>query len=65
MSKSSVKPRATIIWSEQTAKLKRKFATITDRDLNFEKGKLEEMLSRLQEKMGKSKHELYDIITKI
>ena len=59
MSKSSVKPKATLIWSEQTEKLKQKFSSLTDRDLFFEEGKMEEMLQRLQNKIGKSKHELY------
>ncbi len=59
MSKSSVKPKATLIWSEQTEKLKQKFSSLTDRDLFLEEGKMEEMLQRLQNKIGKSKHELY------
>ncbi|HLN22160.1 MAG TPA: hypothetical protein VK213_13790 [Bacteroidales bacterium] len=65
MSKSRVRPKATIIWSEQTEKLKQKFSALTDRDLYFEQGKMEEMLSRLQQKVGKSKHELYEMITKL
>lgn len=65
MSKSSVKPKATIIWSEQTEKLKQKFSSLTDKDLYFEQGKMEEMLTRLQKKVGKTKHELYEIITKL
>lgn len=65
MSKSSVKRKATIIWSEQTEKLKRKFSSLTDKDLYFEQGKMEEMLMRVQKKVGKTKHELYEIITKI
>lgn len=63
MSKSSVKPRATILWSEQTEKLKQKFSMLTDRDLYFEQGKLDAMLQKVQKKVGKSKHELYEIIT--
>lgn len=65
MSKSSLKPRATIIWSEQTEKLKQKFSMLTDKDLYFEQGKMDEMLMRLQKKVGKTKHELYEIITKL
>jgi uncharacterized protein YjbJ (UPF0337 family) len=65
MSKPSIKPKATIVWNEQTEKLKKRFAILTDRDLYFEQGKLDEMLSRLQKKVGKTKHELYDIITKL
>jgi uncharacterized protein YjbJ (UPF0337 family) len=65
MSRSSVKPKATIIWSEQTEKLKQRFSTLTDKDLYFEQGKIDEMLTRLQKKVGKTKHELYEIITKL
>lgn len=65
MSKSSVKPKATILWSEQTEKLKHKFSMLTDRDLYFEQGKLDEMLQKVQKKVGKTKHELYEIITKL
>jgi uncharacterized protein YjbJ (UPF0337 family) len=65
MSRSSVKAKATIIWSEQTEKLKQRFSTLTDKDLYFEQGKIDEMLTRLQKKVGKTKHELYEIITKL
>jgi uncharacterized protein YjbJ (UPF0337 family) len=65
MSRSSVKPKATIIWSEQTEKLKQRFSMLTDKDLYFEQGKIDEMLTRLQKKVGKTKHELYEIITKL
>ncbi len=65
MSKVNVKTRATINWKEQTEKLKMKFSTLTDKDLYFEQGKMGEMLSRLQSKVGKTKHELYELITKL
>lgn len=49
-------------WNEQKAKLKQKFATLTDNDLMFVEGKKDEMLGRLQVKLGKSKEELRKII---
>lgn len=49
-------------WNEQKGKLKQKFAILTDNDLLFEAGKKEEMLGRLQVKLGKSKEDLEDII---
>ncbi len=49
-------------WHEQKGKLKQKFAVLTDNDLLFEKGKKEEMLGRLQIKLGKTKEELQKII---
>jgi uncharacterized protein YjbJ (UPF0337 family) len=50
-------------WNEQKGKLKQKFATLTDNDLMFVEGKKDEMLGRLQLKLGKSKEELYKIIS--
>lgn len=64
MSKPTIKPKATIAWSKQTEKLKKKFSALAEKDLYFEDGKLEEMLSKLQEKMGTSNHELFGIIVK-
>ncbi|HBG71595.1 MAG: general stress protein CsbD [Bacteroidetes bacterium GWF2_43_63] len=49
-------------WNEIKGKLKMKFATLTDNDLLFEKGKKDEMLGRLQIKLGKSSEELKKII---
>jgi len=49
-------------WNEQKGKLKQKFATLTDNDLQFEEGKKDEMLGKLQTKLGKSKEELSAII---
>jgi uncharacterized protein YjbJ (UPF0337 family) len=65
MAASNVKPKATISWNDQARKLKEKFSTLTDKDLNFEQGKMGEMILRLQEKVGKSKHEIYQLITKL
>ena len=49
-------------WNEQKGKLKQKFATLTDKDLMFEEGKKDEMLGKLQIKLGKSKEELKKIM---
>lgn len=49
-------------WEEQKGKLKQKFAQLTDDDLLFIEGKKEEMLGRLQTKLGKTKEELHKII---
>lgn len=49
-------------WEEQKAKLKRKFAALTDNDLLFVEGKKEEMIHKLQYKLGKTKAELIKII---
>ena len=51
-----------IIWNEQKGKLKQKFALLTDNDLMFEHGRKDEMLGKLQIKLGKTKEELQKII---
>jgi uncharacterized protein YjbJ (UPF0337 family) len=50
-------------WNEQKGKLKQQFATLTDNDLMFAEGKKDEMLGKLQIKLGKSKEELHKIIS--
>lgn len=50
-------------WSEQKDKLKQRFTVLTDNDLLFEVGKKEEMLGRIEEKLGTSKEELRKIIS--
>lgn len=49
-------------WDEQKAKLKQKFAALTDNDLLFVEGKKDEMMRKLQNKLGKTKEELHKII---
>ncbi|MFC2111247.1 CsbD family protein [Bacteroidota bacterium] len=49
-------------WKEKKAKLKQKFALLTDNDLMLVEGKKEEMLKRLQIKLGKTKEELNRIL---
>ena len=49
-------------WNEQKGKLKQKFAVLTDDDLLFAEGKKDEMLGRLQTKLGKTKAQLHEII---
>jgi len=49
-------------WNEQKGKLKQKFAELTDNDLMFAEGKKDEMMGRLQVKLGKSKEELHKLI---
>ena len=52
-------------WNEQKGKLKQKFAVLTDNDLMFEEGKKEEMLAKLQIKLGKTKEEFHKIIAEL
>jgi uncharacterized protein YjbJ (UPF0337 family) len=50
-------------WTEKKGKLKQKFAQLTDNDLLFSEGKKEEMLGRLQVKLGKTKDDLFEILS--
>jgi uncharacterized protein YjbJ (UPF0337 family) len=50
-------------WDEQRGKLKQQFATLTDDDLLFAEGKKDEMMGKLQIKLGKTKEELHKILT--
>jgi len=52
-------------WDEQKGKLKQKYATLTDNDLMFAEGKKEEMMGKLQIKLGKTKEELHKIISSL
>ena len=52
-------------WNEQKGKLRQKFAILTDNDLMFAEGKKDEMLGRLQIKLGKTKEELYKILAEL
>ena len=52
-------------WNEQKGKLKQKFAVLTDNDLMFEEGKKDEMLGRLQTKLGKTKEEVEKLIASL
>lgn len=50
-------------WEEQKGKLKQKFGQLTDDDLLFAEGKKDEMLGRLQIKLGKTKDDLFKILS--
>ncbi len=52
-------------WNETAGKLKQQYANLTDDDLLLQKGKEEELLGRLQAKLGKTKEELRKIISKL
>jgi len=52
-------------WNEAAGKLKQQFANLTDDDLLFKEGKEEELLGRLQKKLGKSKGEIRKLLAKL
>jgi len=52
-------------WKEIAGKLKQKYANLTDDDLLFKEGKEEELLGRLQNKLGKTKEEIRKLVEKM
>jgi uncharacterized protein YjbJ (UPF0337 family) len=52
-------------WNEVKGKLKQQFANLTDDDLAFAEGKEDELLGRLQKKLGKGKDEVRQMIEKL
>ncbi|AEV96406.1 general stress protein CsbD [Niastella koreensis] len=49
-------------WNEQKSRLKKEFPALTDKDLFFEIGRKNDMLAKLEVKLGKTKEELRRII---
>jgi uncharacterized protein YjbJ (UPF0337 family) len=45
-------------WNEMKGKLKKKYAVLTDDDLMYVEGEDEELLGKLQKKLGKGRDEL-------
>ncbi|MDO9275599.1 MAG: general stress protein CsbD [Lutibacter sp.] len=50
-------------WYDTKEKLKQKFAKLTDNDLLFVEGKQEDVVKKLQLKLGLSKDEILKIIS--
>jgi uncharacterized protein YjbJ (UPF0337 family) len=45
-------------WNEIKGKLKQKYGQLTDDDLTFSEGKDEELLGRLQKRLGQTKEDI-------
>lgn len=52
-------------WNEVKGKLKQKYGALTDDDLAFAEGKDEELLGRLQKKLGRTKDEIREEIASL
>ena len=52
-------------WNQAKGKLKQKYSNLTDDDLTFQEGKEDELYGRLQEKLGKTKDEVKEIIASL
>jgi uncharacterized protein YjbJ (UPF0337 family) len=49
-------------WNEIKGKLKQKYGQLTDDDLIFAEGKEDELLGRIQRRLGKNKEEVRQMI---
>ena len=52
-------------WNELKGKAKQQYADLTDDDLLYEDGKDDELLGRLQKKIGKTKEEVKNWIERL
>ena len=52
-------------WNQTKGKLKQKFAMLTDDDLLLVEGKQDELMGRLQTKLGKTKEDLQKLIAEL
>jgi uncharacterized protein YjbJ (UPF0337 family) len=52
-------------WNQVKGQLKQEYGQLTDDDLAYQEGKEDELLGRLQEKLGKTKAEVKDMIDNI
>ena len=52
-------------WDEVKGKAKKEYADLTDDDLLYEEGKDDELIGRLQKKIGKTKEQVIDWIQRL
>jgi uncharacterized protein YjbJ (UPF0337 family) len=52
-------------WNELKGKLKQQYADLTNDDLLYEEGKEDELYGRIQQRVGKTKKEVKDLIDKL
>lgn len=51
-----------IAWQLEKRKIIRRYVFLTEKDLAYEEGKKDEMLGKLQKRLGKTKEQLLEII---
>lgn len=49
-------------WNELKGKIKAKYAELTDDDLLYEEGQEDQLIGKLQQKLGKSRDEVIELI---
>ena len=52
-------------WNQLKGKLKQKYSELSDDDLAYAEGKEDELLGRLQEKLGKTKDQIKEEISQL
>ena len=52
-------------WNEISGKLKQKYANLTDDDLLFVKGKEEELVGRIEKRIGQTREKIRKLISKL
>jgi uncharacterized protein YjbJ (UPF0337 family) len=52
-------------WNQVKGKIKEKFSTLTDDDLQYKEGQADQLLGRIQKKTGQSKDAIKEFIDKI
>jgi uncharacterized protein YjbJ (UPF0337 family) len=52
-------------WNETKGKIKKQYADLTDDDLLYEEGKDEELIGRIQKKLGHTKDQVIEWIQKL
>lgn len=55
---SAIKDKIRGNWNEIKGKLKQEYAQLTEDDLAYQEGKEEELIGRLQKRLGKTKEEI-------
>ncbi|MBN8566323.1 MAG: hypothetical protein J0M25_06265 [Flavobacteriales bacterium] len=49
-------------WSQQAKELKKKFPTLTDSDVKFERGREEDLIKRMESRLHKNREEVILIL---
>jgi len=62
---SSIADRLKGNWNEIKGKIKQEYADLTDDDLMYEEGQEDELLGKIQKKIGKTKQEVADWINSL
>lgn len=52
-------------WNKIKGELKKKYGELTEDDLVYAEGEEDELIGRIQQKLGKAKNEVIDIIRKL